>query len=169
MENVVEKLIADFETGRIGRRQFAQTLLAAAAAGAIAAPGAAFAAAAPAATGYKTKLIDHLSYGDPDYRPVRDFYTSILGWEVAEQDDKQCRLIFGPNKTEFIIRNRANLPNGPFIDHIAYLIDGKDPAALEAELKKRGFTPRADHDPVHGSSFHVKDPAGLDVQIVIKA
>ena len=167
MENIVEKLIADFETGRIGRRHFAQTLLAVA--GAVAAPGSAFAAApaAPAASGYKTKLIDHLSYSVADYRPVRDFYSGLLGWDVAEQDEKQCRLVFGPTKTEFIIRNRANLPNGPFIDHIAYTIDSKDPAAVEAELKKRGFTPRADNDPVHGSSFHVKDPAGADVQIVL--
>lgn len=164
MENVVEKLIADFETGRIGRRQFAQTLLVAA--GAIAAPGSAI-AAAPAASGYKTRLIDHLSYSVADYRPLRDFYAGLLGWDVAEQDDKQCRLVFGANKTEFIIRNRANLPNGPIIDHIAYTIDNKDPTAVEAELKKRGFTPRADNDPVHGSSFHVKDPAGSDVQIVI--
>jgi hypothetical protein len=37
---------------------------------------------------------------------------------------------------------------------------------VEAELKKRGLNPVADHDPANKfESFHVIDPGGFDVQI----
>jgi catechol 2,3-dioxygenase-like lactoylglutathione lyase family enzyme len=41
-----------------------------------------------------------------------------------------------------------------------------DTRKVEAELKKRGLTPIADHDTKnHFESFHVKDPGGFDLQI----
>ena len=41
------------------------------------------------------------------------------------------------------------------------LIDTWDKAAVEAELKRRGHTPRPDTE----NSFHITDPDGFDVQI----
>jgi hypothetical protein len=58
-----------------------------------------------------------------------------------------------------IPRNRTN--RTPRIDHIAYAIENWDKNAVEAELKRRGLQPRPDTP----NSFHVKDPAGFDLQI----
>jgi hypothetical protein len=40
-----------------------------------------------------------------------------------------------------------------------------DTAKVEAELKKRGLNPVADHNGKDFFSFHVKDPDGFDLQI----
>jgi hypothetical protein len=49
----------------------------------------------------------------------------------------------------------------PLIDHIAYTIEAWDKDAVEAELERRGLSPRPDTE----NSFHVKDPDGYDLQI----
>jgi catechol 2,3-dioxygenase-like lactoylglutathione lyase family enzyme len=51
-------------------------------------------------------------------------------------------------------------------DSFCWGITPWDTKKVEAELKKRGLTPIADHDAKNGfESFHVKDPGGFDLQI----
>ena len=60
---------------------------------------------------------------------------------------------------------------GPFVprkavfDGVCWGIEPWDAKKVEAELKKRGLDPVADHDGKDFQSFHVKDPGGLDLQI----
>jgi len=49
-------------------------------------------------------------------------------------------------------------------DNFCWGIDNWDTNKVEAELKKRGLNPQADHSGDF-KSFHVKDPDGFDVQI----
>ena len=158
MENIIAKLVQDFEQGKMNRRQLIQSLTITAAATAGIAPAAR--AAQAAATGkLEAGYVNHISYSVNDYAKCRDFYADLLGMKVTEDDGKQCRLVFGNNI--LIPRNRAN--GGPAkVDHIAYTVTNwdREKDAFEGQLKRRGlqYTGSAK------TSFQVKDPEGMGVQ-----
>ena len=154
MESIIEKLLLDFERGKMNRRQLIQSLSVAAAA----ATGMATAARA-AGKPLEALYVNHISYQVNDYAKVRDFYVNLLGMKVTEDDGKQCRLVFGNNI--LVPRNRANGAPAK-VDHIAYTVTNWDAEkdGMEEELKRRGlkYTGSAK------TSFQVKDPEGMGVQ-----
>ncbi len=154
MENIIDKLLHDFEQGRMNRRQLVRSLAVAASVAAAAAP-----AGAAETGGFKAVTVNHISYQVADYARTRDFYGSLLGMKVSHDDGRQCYLSFGD--TFLLPRNARNGGATPRVDHIAYTIETWDKNAVEAELKRRGLTPRPDTE----NSFHVKDPDGFDLQI----
>lgn len=151
MEHLIETLVSDFERGRITRRQLIRGLVLTAAAGR---------SAVTEAAGFRAVAVNHISYQVADYARTRDFYAGLLGMKVSDDDGRQVRLTFGQDETCLVPRSAR--PGGavPRIDHIAYTIDSWDKAAVQAELERRGFTPRLDNN-----SFHIVDPDGFDVQI----
>lgn len=157
MEGLIAKLLQSFEGGKMTRRELIQSLaLAVTVASSVsAAPGAP--SAPQDGTGFKAIGVNHISYEVRDYAKIRDFYAELLGMKVSQDNGKQCFLSFGD--TFVIPRNHAGIT--PRVDHIAYTIENWDQRAVEAELKRRGLQPRADT----ANSFHVKDPAGFDLQI----
>jgi catechol 2,3-dioxygenase-like lactoylglutathione lyase family enzyme len=154
MENLIEKLLHDFEQGKMTRRQLVQSLaVTAAAASAVATPAVAAEGKVLNATN-----INHISYQVADYTKTRDFYAGLFGMKVTEDDGKQCRLVFGNNI--LIARNRTPAPK---VDHIAYTIANWDQEkeAMADEVKRRGIKI------VQGdtkTSLHIKDPDGFEVQ-----
>jgi catechol 2,3-dioxygenase-like lactoylglutathione lyase family enzyme len=157
MEQIITKLVQDFEQGKMTRRQLIKSLTITA----TAATTLGEASAAPA-EGYvaKATAFNHVSYQVSDYKKCRDFYAGLFGMKVSMDDGMQCRLSFGDNI--LIVRNRT--PN-PKVDHIAYSIAGWDAdksvkPAVEAELKRRGLQIRMTE-----GSFHVPDPEGFEVQM----
>jgi catechol 2,3-dioxygenase-like lactoylglutathione lyase family enzyme len=161
MEHIVARLLDEFERGRMSRRQLIQSLSAAALSSIVTSS-----ATAAAADGqvFKATAFNHVSYQVADYRKSRDFYATLFGMKVTLDDGMQCRLAFGENL--LIARNR---PTGtPKVDHIAYTIAGWDTdksvkPALKVELERRGLKIR--ESTTGGSSFHVMDPDGFEVQM----
>ena len=154
MENVIAKLLQDFEQGRLNRRQLIQSITLTAAASAGIAP-----AARAAGKPLEALYVNHISYSVTDYAKCRDFYVGLLGMKVTEDDGKQCRLVFGNNI--LIPRNRAN--GGPArVDHIAYTVTNWDAEkdGVEEELKRRNLA----YTGSAKTSFQVKDPEGMGVQ-----
>ena len=151
MEHIIDRLVRDFEAGKLSRRQLIRNLTIAAAT----------ATAAPAAggTGFKAVTVNHISYQVADYAKTRDFYANLLGMEVSHDDGRQCYLSFG--NTFLLPRNARQDRTAPLVDHIAYTIETWDKNAVEAELKRRGLSPTPDTE----DSFHVKDPDGFNLQI----
>jgi catechol 2,3-dioxygenase-like lactoylglutathione lyase family enzyme len=185
METVIAKLLGDFESGKMNRRQLIQSLAMAA----LAAPAAALAqstAGAPsthAAAPWKTVWLDHISYAVSDYKKSTAFYTNLMGWEVQNDNGtNQATLKIG-NVGGIIIRNQrqpaaqpaanapanANQPPRPpltgVINHISYGIEPWDTEKVKAELERRGLHPRPDMVGENFKSFHVFDPDGWDLQI----
>jgi catechol 2,3-dioxygenase-like lactoylglutathione lyase family enzyme len=160
MEAIIAKLLQDFEQGKMSRRQLIRSLAVTASAAAAAAPAVA-AAAPPAEPAFKAVTVNHISYQVADYAKTRDFYVSMFGMKVTQDTGRQCYLSFG----DTFLLPRNGRPNSttppPHVDHIAYTIDNWNKADVEAELKRRGLTPRPDTE----DSFHVKDPDGFDLQI----
>jgi len=154
MEQLIAKLVKEFEQGRMSRRQLIQSLTVAASATAAGAP-----ASASEDKGFQAVTVNHISYQVADYAKTRDFYAALLGMKVSHDDGKQCYLSFGD--TFLLPRNARQGVTAPRVDHIAYTIETWDKNAVEAELKRRGLTPRPDTE----DSFHVKDPDGFDLQI----
>jgi catechol 2,3-dioxygenase-like lactoylglutathione lyase family enzyme len=150
-------LLEEYEHGKVTRRHLIRTLAAAAAATSTATT----VEAAPA----NALSINHVSMQVADYTKTRDFYSSLLGMKISDDDGKtQCRLTFGDNI--LIPRNASSRPGGKVgVDHIAYTLANWDTdksvkPAVEAELKKRGLNIR-----VTEGSFHVQDPDGFEVQV----
>src|ERR1044071_1795107 len=153
MEQIIARLLQDFEQGKMNRRQLIRSLAVAAAAAAAATPVTA------QARGFKAVTVNHISYQVADYTKTRDFYKDLLGMTVSHDDGRQCYMSFGD--TFLLPRNARQGSTPPKIDHIAYTIETWDKNAVETELKRRGMTPRPDT----ADSFHVKDPDGFDLQI----
>lgn len=159
MENIIARLLLDFEQGKMSRRQLIQSLAVTASAAAAVAP--AVSAAPPDEPAFKAVSVNHISYQVADYTKTRDFYVGMFGMKVTQDTGRQCYLSFG----DTFLLPRNGRPDSktppPHIDHVAYTIETWDKDAVEAELKRRGLTPRPDT----ADSFHVKDPDGFDLQI----
>jgi len=93
MEKFIADLVKEFDSGKVDRREFCQTVALAAM---VYASGEA--ANAQAARGFKVLGINHVSYRCPDYIKARDFYSSVLGMKVApgRETEKRANLMFGP-------------------------------------------------------------------------
>lgn len=186
MEGIIATLLKDFEDGRMDRRQLIRSLAMVAAVG----PSAASAAQAPAAKApWKTVHLDHISYAVSDYKRSAAFYSSLMGWEVANDNGtNQATLKIG-DVGEIIIRNArrpaeasarpAAAANGAqpapvtgerppitgVINHISWGIAPWDTDGVKAELERRGLNPRPDMQGNDFKSWHVLDPDGWDLQI----
>ncbi len=162
MENVIAKLLQDFENGHMSRRQLIQSL--ALAATAASAAGAATPAAAQAKS-FKAVSVDHISFQVADYARTRDWYSDLLGMTVAgDNGESSCQLQFG--ESLLIARNGSAGTNLPTIDHMAYKIENWDSDTVRGELERRGLEPRLDRGPGGTyASYHVSDPDGYTVQI----
>jgi catechol 2,3-dioxygenase-like lactoylglutathione lyase family enzyme len=156
VEGIINKLLRDFEEGKMDRRQLVKSLAMAAVAAAGAAPP-----AQAEGTHFKAVTVNHISYQVADYAKTRDFYVDLLGMGVKQDNGRQCYLTFGDS---FLLPRNARAGSTspvPRVDHIAYTIEDWDKSKVEEELKRRGLTPRPDTE----DSFHVKDPDGFDLQI----
>jgi catechol 2,3-dioxygenase-like lactoylglutathione lyase family enzyme len=189
MEHVIAALLKCFEDGRITRRQLIQSLAVAATTGpaavAVAQPGAKPAAPIPQAfepTGWKTRKLDHISFAVSDYRRSVAFYRDLMGWTLRSDNGQNQATLDINGIGEIIIRNRrepgsptgadaapASQPSRPpitgVINHVSWGIEPWDTEKVEAELKRRGLSPRPDMVGTDFKSYHVLDPDGWDLQI----
>ncbi len=156
MENLITKLLDDFDCGRMTRRQLIKSLSVVAAAATGAAP-----ALGEGSKGFKAVAVNHISYQVNDYAKTRDFYADLLGMKAVGDTGKQCNLVIAGTNTFLIPRNAPEGITPPRIDHVAYTIEHWDKNAVKAELERRGLNPQPDTE----NSFHVKDPNGYDLQI----
>jgi catechol 2,3-dioxygenase-like lactoylglutathione lyase family enzyme len=165
MEKFIDRLIREFESGALGRREFVQTLGIAAAVFA-AGPEA---NAAPAGRGLKGLGINHISYQCPDYKKARDWYSSMFGMQVTnDKGTNRANLAFGPEPDKggnfLVAHNPGNNPLKPSeatIDHICYTISNWDEGKVRAALKAKGY----DNPTGRDGSLHIYDPFDYDIQI----
>jgi catechol 2,3-dioxygenase-like lactoylglutathione lyase family enzyme len=159
MENLIARLLQDFEHGKMTRRQLIQSL-------ALAATAASAAGAAPAPAGESSPLkavyLNHVGYQVADYKKSRDWYAEMFGMKVALDDGKKANMAVGESLLIFHTRQSASTPT---VDHVCLTLADwdKDPSVKEkvaAELKRRGLEVRTT-----AGSFHFKDPDGFELQV----
>ena len=109
MENVVAKLLEDFQRGRMTRHQLIKSLALIAAA-----------ASEEESNGFKSVAVNHISYQVNDYAKTRDFYADLLGMKVVGDTGTQCSLILSSTNTFVVPRNAPPGTPPPRIDHMAH-------------------------------------------------
>jgi catechol 2,3-dioxygenase-like lactoylglutathione lyase family enzyme len=194
MEQAIETLLNDFESGKMNRRQLIKHLAMVAA---VASPAAAAAQSTPAKAPWKTVYLDHISYSVSDYKKSAAWYTNLMGWEVTNDNGQNQATLRMGDVGEIIIRNsrrpasaEASARPAPasatpgaaaapaaatgqpvrppitgVVNHISYGITPWDTEGVKAELEKRGLNPRPDMVGADFKSYHVLDPDGWDLQI----
>src|ERR1700721_4535069 len=136
MENMIAKLLDDFDHGRMTRRQLIKSL---------AVVGAAAAGTTPVlgenSKRFRAAALNHISYQVNDYAKTRDFYADLLGMKEVGETGTQCSLIIGDTNTFVIPRNAPQGSTPPRVDHIAYTIENWDKNGGKTELERRGLNP----------------------------
>jgi catechol 2,3-dioxygenase-like lactoylglutathione lyase family enzyme len=139
MEQIITKLLRDFEDGFLNRRQLIQNLglaFAAALGGKAYAQTPAGQNAGTKDSPFKTVELDHISYQVNDYRVTRDFYADLMGMEVKNDNSKtQCELYFG--NSMLLARNHYRPRGG----------DGAGSTPPEAATPPAAATPQAGNRP----------------------
>ena len=136
-------------------------------------------------TGWKTVLLDRFSMQVADYKAEAAFFAALMNWKIRSDDGTQAVLDIG-DWGGLVIKGgyqppapaaggspgggrgggRGGAPRRAVMTGFCWGITPWDAKKVEAELRKRGLDPVADHDPENGfESFHVKDLGGFDLQI----
>ena len=152
MDRVIADLVTNFDAGTLSRRQLIQGLTVLAAAG----------AATPAAaqtTPFKSTRIDHISIQTSNLQRSIEFYQSIFGLKVLNEDKENEIARMGV--TNIIVSLHHKQPFA-VVDHFAIAIDAFDPDATTKALAAHGY--KAEQNLDYG--FYVRDPEGVPVQIV---
>ena len=165
MERFIDRLIGEFDQGKISRREFCETM---AVATAVLAAGGAEANAAPQ-SGFTMLGVNHISYSCPDYRLARDFYRDVFGMQVVNDKGMgRANLAYGPapdNGGNFlVVHNPSANPQPPtegFVDHICFTIANWNEPQIKAELAAQGLTQRSRGG---NGTMRVLDPFDFDVQ-----
>lgn len=154
MQSIISHLLNRFEQGALTRRELAQGLTMLAAAGTTA-------AVAQEAVDFKAADIDHVSIHVTDLQRSVDFYQKMFGFTVVSQD-KPREIIRLGNKGVMISLNHGS-PAG-LVDHFAIGIPHFNKEAVQNHFTQHGATPlQGDY-----AGLHVKDPDGINVQVVVQ-
>lgn len=143
-------------------------------------------------TGWKTVWLDHISYQCQDYKKAAAFYTALMGWTLRSDDG--AKAVMDAGDVGGVVMTNGFVPPPPTppregtdtaggrgggggraggaqrpprmagITNFGWGIDPWNTDKVEAELKKRGLNPVADHAGDF-KSFHIKDPDGFDIQV----
>jgi catechol 2,3-dioxygenase-like lactoylglutathione lyase family enzyme len=153
MELLVEKMLSDFESGILSRRQLAATLAG------LAAGAASLASPAKAAPSLKAITLNHVTVRVPNLQKTSKFYREFFGMRLAQQSETIHILTVGDSF--FGIEQKPELPA---LDHFDFGLEGWDAAAMRAKVKAAGLSltagARGDEE-----SFKFNDPDGFVVQV----
>ena len=156
MIHFTEQILANFESGRISRREAAKRI-AALAVSVLGVTGKSTANQAPPSTFQATGL-NHLGLRVSNVERSREFYKKHLGLSVIrDSTPHNCFMACGDNYVGFFRSDRAAL------DHYCYTVEGYDPDQAMEKLKNAGIDSRREENRVY-----FDDPDGQTVQVAGK-
>ena len=151
MDVLIDRMVQDFEQGRLSRRQLVATM-----AGLAAGAGMAPALAAPS---LKAISLNHVTVRVPDLQKTSKFYQQFFGMTLAQQSETIHILSVGDGF--FGIEQK---PDVAALDHFDFGIEGWDAAAMRAKVQAAGLKltsgSRGDDE-----SFKFNDPDGFVIQV----
>ena len=155
MEVQIERLVRDYETGHLNRRQLLRHLGAVTAMAAAApAAGSAARAAVQAGSTFSAVGLNHIALSVTDIPRSRDFYVQHLGLTVSRESANNCFLDCGDNFVALFRSSRAGL------NHYCYEVEDYDVEAAADTLRANDLPPR-----IAGQRIYFDDPDGLEVQL----
>ena len=157
MEKQISTMVAQYEAGKISRRQLVAgmgSLVAVLGTTSWLAAGEQQKQAEPT---FKTTGLNHIALQVTNVPRSRDFYVKHLGLSVSRDGgERNCFLDCGKHFLALFRSNEAQM------DHYCYSIDDYDVDACEAKLKAQGLEPRVVRP---DGRIYFKDPDGLTVQL----
>jgi catechol 2,3-dioxygenase-like lactoylglutathione lyase family enzyme len=166
-ELLAEKMIDDFEKGRISRRQLVATLAGLGAALASGQrglaqpadeseePSAGQGSAPQSGPTFQANGLDHIALDVTDVARSREFYEKHLGLRTIRGDDRA--LFMGADRDFFLTLFRADEPR---MHHYCYSIENYNADEAVQMLADAGLRPRRT-----GNRVYFPDPDGLTVQV----
>ncbi len=152
METVISDLVTRFDNGTLSRRELIKGLTLLAAAGGTT-------RAQAQETPFVSNGIDHISIQVTDLARSIEFYQSIFGLSILNQDEENEIVRMGVDRVIVSLHHKA--PTG-IVDHYAIAIENFDREAVTRVLTEQGLTAEQNLD----YGFYVRDPEGIPVQIV---
>jgi catechol 2,3-dioxygenase-like lactoylglutathione lyase family enzyme len=156
---LVEKMVADFEQGRLTRRQLAARLMGLGAAMAtlpqIGHAQGAEREAKPQEPTFRATGLDHVALDITDMPRSIEFYEQHLGLRVIRGDENASFL--GADRDFFLTLFRSERPG---LNHYCYAIDNYDADDAMERLAAAKLRPRRE-----GNRVYFPDPDGLTVQV----
>jgi catechol 2,3-dioxygenase-like lactoylglutathione lyase family enzyme len=149
MEAIISDLLNRFEKGALSRRGLIQGLAMLTVAG----------AAQAQEGGLKGTKIDHISIQVSDLPRAIAFYEKIFGLTVMSEDKPNEISRLGAGKIIVSLHHKS--PTA-IVDHFAIGVENFNKERVTQQLKALGITPEENLD----AGFHIKDPEGMNVQIV---
>ena len=149
MQQLIEKMVIDFERGKLSRRQLATIL-----AGLVGVR----ASAAPRASDFKAVTISHVTLRVPDVQRSTMFYQEVFGMPMKEESPTVK--ILSINANSFFGIEAAN-NNGTAVDHFSFGVQNFNAQEGAAKLQKRGLKVAS----VSKDGLKFIDPDGITVQL----
>ncbi len=109
--------------------------------------------------GIKAVKIDHVSIQVTDLPRAVNFYENMFGLKVVSEDKPNEIVRLGASKVLVSLHHKS--PTG-LVDHFAIGVENFDKESVTRQLKARGVNPEENLD----AGFHIKDPEGMNVQVV---
>lgn len=163
MDNEIVRLVDDYESGQITRRQLVAKLgrlmAVVGGMGRIFGANPAVAQHDKMVSTFEAIELNHIALRVTDVHRSRDFYTKHLGLKVARESENNCFLTCSNN---FVALFRSHEPQ---MDHYCYAIKNYDVDVVEEKLKAEGLNPRVHRE---GGRIYFEDPDGLTVQLASK-
>lgn len=151
MESAISRILKDFESGRLSRRQVIGSLSALVALAAGATP-----AQAQQQSPFQAVGMNHIALRVTDLERSRDFYSRLLGISVTRQGGGSCFL--GMRRGFLALFRRDD----PGLDHYCFAVQGYDVEKAYRLLDQEGLNPRR---PRGTQRIYFDDPDGIEVQL----
>jgi len=147
MQLIIERMVRDFERGRLTRRQLAASLAALVTG----------AQAAPKPSGVQAVSLNHVTVRVPDLQRTSSFYQEFFGMPLKQHS--ATTHILGVGKSFFGIEQKGNTAA---LDHYDFGIASFNADDVTAKLKARNLKlePGGSKE-----SFKFRDPDGFVVQV----
>lgn len=155
MESEVNRLVKQFESGRIDRRQLVAALGSLVA---VLGTGKTSLADDTAESTFEATELNHIALRVTDVLKSREFYKKHLGMTVARDGgERNCFLNCGQNNFVALFQG-----DEAKMDHYCYSIKDYDVNEAEKKLKEEGIEPRVVRN---AGRIYFPDPDGLTVQL----
>jgi catechol 2,3-dioxygenase-like lactoylglutathione lyase family enzyme len=159
MSVTIDRLVEQFETRRLTRRELVASLAALVAGGAAALPAAQTSQAAQAST------LNHVSLAVTDVERSAEFYTKLLGVKVVSRPGNGgINLGLGPS-----FLGLYKLPDPGHVNHFCLGVENFDADRIAAKLQDMGIRATVDRNPANrtsgGDQLYFPDPDNTRVQL----
>ena len=154
MIQTIEKILSDFEQGKVNRRQFAVLL-----AGLATATPAKYGLGQSEPAGFQAVSINHVTVRVPDLHRTSQFYQEFFGMPLKQQSATVHILGVGDSSFFGIEQGDGKVAK---VDHYDFGIAHFNADEIRAKLRQRGLK---FSDAKSQESFKFSDPDGFQVQV----